>query len=71
MKKWGENTEVATSSNQFRLSVPLVSPIGKCDSSIYKEIERDANVHVFGTDDLSDIDSLLEDMIDENFLLDT
>lgn len=71
LKKWGENTEVATSSNQFRLSVPLVSPIGKCDSSIYKEIERDANVHVFGTDDLSDIDSLLEDMIDENFLLDT
>lgn len=38
MKRWSTRFEVAPSSNQFRLSVPLIAPIGKLD--ITKQIKE-------------------------------
>lgn len=66
--KWGKRTMAATSSNQFRLSVPLVAPVGKYDPTAFRDIDRGETTVSFVADDLSDIDSLLEEMMDDDFL---
>lgn len=43
LNKWGTLLSVAPSSNQFRLSIPLVAPKGKIDTTPYSESYKDAN----------------------------
>lgn len=62
--KWGTKLVAATSSNQFRLSVPLVAPVDNYDPSAFKDMDKDGSSISFVADDLSNIDSLLEDIIE-------
>ena len=66
--KWGSKLIAATSSNQFRLSVPLVAPADNYDPSAFKDMDKDGSSISFVADDLSNIDSLLEDIIDFDVL---
>lgn len=66
--KWGTKLLAATSSNQFRLSVPLVAPVDNYDPSAFKDMEKDDSSVSFVADDLSDMDSLLEDIMGDDFL---
>lgn len=66
--KWGTKLLAATSSNQFRLSVPLVAPVDNYDPSAFKDIDKGVSSVSFVADDLSDMDSLLEDIMGDNFL---
>lgn len=68
--KWGTKLVVATSSNQFRLSVPLVAPVDNYDPSAFKDVDKGDSSDSFVADDLSDMDSLLEDIIEDDFLND-
>ena len=65
LNKWSEILTVGTSFNQFRLSVPLVSPKGQFDANAYKDFDKNSTRSVVRIDNLDDIDSLLEDIIDE------
>lgn len=64
--KWGEKVEVSTSSNQFRMAVPLIAPAGIMDTSLFGGIAPDKQVKTIKIDDLDDIDALLEDIIDDD-----
>lgn len=66
--KWGTKLLSATSSNQFRLSVPLVAPIDNYDPAAFKDMDKGDSSYSFVADDLSDMDALLEDIIDFNVL---
>lgn len=66
--KWGTKLLAATSSNQFRLSVPLVAPVDNYDPSAFKDIDKGVSSVSFVADDLNNIDSLLEDIIDFDIL---
>ena len=66
--KWGTKLLAATSSNQFRLSVPLVAPVDNYDPSAFKDVDKGDSSVSFVADDLSDMDSLLEDIIGDDFL---
>lgn len=66
LNKWSEILTVGTSFNQFRLSVPLVSPKGRFDANAYKDFDKNSTRRVVRIDNLDDIDSLLEDIIDED-----
>lgn len=66
--KWGKKTTAGTSSNQFKLSVPLVAPQDNFNSDKFSGVEKSHSTVYFKTDNLDDIDSLLEDLIDESFL---
>lgn len=66
--KWGNKIVAATSSNQFRLSVPLVAPADNYNPDIFKDINKNEDYVSFTTDDLNNIDSLLEEIIDFDIL---
>lgn len=66
--KWGSKLIAATSSNQFRLSVPLVAPADNYDPFAFKDMDKDGSSISFVADDLSNIDALLEDIIDFDVL---
>lgn len=66
LNKWGRKVEVSTSSNQFRLSAPLVAPVGKMDISAYKDFDRSKASVMTKIDDLNNIDELLEDIIGDD-----
>lgn len=66
--KWGTKLEVGTSSNQFKLAIPLIAPVDKFDSSLYKNEVKDTSFAFYVADDLSNLDLLLEDIVDESFL---
>lgn len=70
INKWGRKLEVSTSSNQFKLSVPLIAPRGKLDRTEYQDMTSDTNSTIYVADDLSDMDSLLEDMISDDLFID-
>lgn len=70
INKWGSKLEVSTSSNQFKLSVPLIAPRGKLDRTAYQDMTSDSNLTIYVADDLSDMDSLLEDMISDDLFVD-
>lgn len=67
LNKWGHNVSVSTSSNQFKMAVPLVAPIGKMDTTAFADVvpSKDNLVKI---DNLDDIDSLLEDIIADDIL---
>ena len=66
--KWGTKLLSATSSNQFRLSVPLVAPIDNYDPTAFKDINKGDTTGSFVADDLSDMDALLENIMGDGFL---
>lgn len=68
--KWGKRTVAGTSSNQFRLSVPVVAPIDKFDADKFAGVEKSQSSNYFEADNLDNIDALLEDIIDDSFLQD-
>lgn len=70
INKWGKKTLAATSSNQFRLSVPIVAPIGNYDPEAYKDIDKGNESVSFVADNLDDMDSLLEEIMGDDFLSD-
>ncbi|GAB6956274.1 hypothetical protein JCM13369A_28210 [Mediterraneibacter glycyrrhizinilyticus JCM 13369] len=69
LNKWGHRTEVSMSSNQFRLSIPLVAPIGKLVREGFENLSRHENNPSAKVDNLDDIDLLLEDIIDDEILM--
>lgn len=66
--KWGTKLCASTSANQFRLSLPLVAPVDNFDSSAFKNIDKNDTSATFVADDLSNMDSLLEEIIGDDFL---
>ena len=68
--KWGKRTVAGTSSNQFRLSVPIVAPVDNFDANKFAGVEKLQVSHYFEADNLDNIDALLEDIIDDSFLQD-
>jgi len=69
INKWGKKTIVATSSNQFRMSIPLIAPANNYDPSAFNNIKAGEQATVTMADDLSDIDALIEDILEEDFWL--
>ena len=63
MNKWGKKVAVATTSNQFRLSAPLISPAGKMDTSVFENFDKPMESPITQVDNLDNIDELLEDII--------
>ena len=74
LNKWSTQLSVAPSSNQFRLSVPLVAPAGKIDVAPYADAYKDASqasASPYSTpDDLENIDDLLAEMLGDQLLED-
>lgn len=68
--KWGKRTVAGTSSNQFRLSVPIVAPVDNFDADKFAGVEKSQSSNYFEADNLDNIDALLEDIIDDSFLQD-
>lgn len=62
--KWGKQLSVATSSNQLRMAVPIVAPLGKIDLSTFKDSSIDLPNRQIKIDDLDKIDDLIADLID-------
>lgn len=67
LNKWGRKVSVSTSSNQFRMAVPLVAPIGKMNTVAFADVVPSKDNHV-KIDNLDDIDSLLEDILADDIL---
>ena len=72
LNKWSKTVDVAPSNNQFRLSIPLISQIGKMDTTSFVEAYRDADLAsplaVVGADNLDNIDDLLADLLGDELL---
>ena len=64
VNRWGESLEVGTTSNQFKLSVPVVAPRGKLDVQKYEGISVDTMVSLAQVDNLDNIDDLISDFIE-------
>ncbi len=61
--KWSTLLEVASSSNQFRMAVPVVAPKGKLNQKNLNNISKDSSGSFSQADDLEKIDDLIEDYI--------
>lgn len=74
LNKWSTLLTVAPSSNQFRLSVPLVAPYGKMDTAshsvAYKDMGLVCSASYTGVDDLDNIDDILVEMLGDELLED-
>lgn len=74
LNKWSRQLSVAPSSNQFRLSIPLVAPNGKMDTlpfaDVYKNVKANDSKHTVVADNLEDIDSILAEMLGDELLED-
>lgn len=68
INKWSKRLSVATSSNQFRLSIPLIAPLGGISEEDKKAYENATVSGFVKSDDLNDIDNLIADYIDEEML---
>jgi hypothetical protein len=53
-----------TTSNQFKLSVPVVAPRGNLDVQKYEGVSVDTTVSIAQVDDLDNIDDLISDFIE-------
>ena len=67
INKWGKKLEVAMSTNKFKKAIPLISPLGKMETSGFKDLKKDDSSELIKIDDLDNIDELLEDIIDDEF----
>ncbi len=63
LNKWSTKFEVAASSNQFRMAIPLVSPIGKMCADKFRYLSASQTEILSIPDDLDDIDNLIVDVI--------
>ena len=63
IERWGKELEANTTSNQFRLSSPVVSRAGKFNRDNYEDLGSEEMVQ---TVDLNDIDAV-EDYIMDDF----
>jgi hypothetical protein len=72
VNKWGESIVAGTTSNQFKLSVPIVAPRGMLDTQKYEGISVDTTASIVPVDNLDNIDDLISDFIefdlDEDFI---
>lgn len=68
LNKWGYKVSVSTSSNQFRMAVPLVAPLGKMDTTTFSDVVPNKRDYSVTIDNLDDIDSLLEDILADDIL---
>lgn len=66
-RKWGENLEVGTTYNQFRLSAPLIAPKGQLDSRKFEGVNSPTEQKIFTVDNLDNIDDLIADEIELDF----
>ena len=64
VNRWGESLEAGTTSNQFKLSVPVVAPRGKLDVQKYEGVSVDTTASLAQVDDLDNIDDLISDFIE-------
>ena len=55
------------STNKFKKAIPLISPLGKMETSGFKDLKKDDSSELIKIDDLDNIDELLEDIIDDEF----
>jgi hypothetical protein len=62
--RWGYSIVVGTTSNQFRLSTPVVAPQGMLDIQKYEGISADTAGSIMQVDDLENIDDLISDFIE-------
>lgn len=68
LNKWGKKLDVELSSGQYKFSIPLVSPKGKMDISMFNNVMiKPVKIKI---DDMDDIDDLLSDIITEDMLED-
>lgn len=68
LNKWSNKVSVSTSSSQFRMAVPLISPVGSIETVVFADIDTRRQDNSIQIDDLDDIDVLLEDIIDDSIL---
>jgi hypothetical protein len=61
--KWSTLLEVTTSSNQFRMAVPVVAPRGMLNQKIINSISKESSGSFMQADDLEKIDDLIADYI--------
>ena len=64
VNKWSDKLEVGATSNQFRLAVPIVAIKGHLKTVPYEKTKEDHG-WLKVADDLNNIDSLIEDVLDE------
>lgn len=64
VNRWGESLVAGTTSNQFKLSIPVVAPRGKLDVQKYEGVSVDTTVSIVQVDDLDNIDDLISDFIE-------
>lgn len=64
VNRWGESLVAGTTSNQFKLSIPMVAPRGKLDVQKYEGVSVDTTVSIVQVDDLDNIDDLISDFIE-------
>ena len=64
VNKWGESLVAGTTSNQFKLSVPMIAPRGMLDVQKYEGVSVDTTVSIAQVDDLDNIDDLISDFIE-------
>lgn len=69
INKWGKRTRVGVTSNQIKMATPLIAPIDNYDPTPFIDtIQTKQQSASFTIDDLNNIDSLIEDIIDEDIL---
>lgn len=67
VNRYGESIEVGTTSNQFRLSVPIIAPKGKLNREKFDGVSVDTTASIAQADDLDNIDDLISDFIELDF----
>lgn len=70
LNKWARGVEVAPSSNQFRLSIPLISKPGEMKiapfADAYKDPDQYGSVSGLQPDNLEDLDALLMNLVGDD-----
>lgn len=64
VNKWGDSIVAGTTSNQFKLSAPVVAPRGKLDAHKYEGVSVNSTTSIIQVDDLDNIDDLISDFIE-------
>ena len=67
VNKWSEKYEVGTTSNQFKLALPLIAPKGKLDKSKVNETNSKQSDFKIQIDDLDDLENLEIEFSSEDF----
>lgn len=62
--KWSKELTVGTTYNQFRVSAPLIAPVGKLDISEFAGVVTETTKEIYTVDNLDNIDDLIAEEID-------